>query len=292
MIPEPTSLETSTTGHATSVRASTEPSDLLLERPVRRDQIGEPERQAIDEHRAPRPTRGTKRLCQLERLLDRQPVRAAAGAVRQNPRAHLVVARRGGSNVDGRLAARPHCGFGKAALARIVDRRGRERGACQPSESPSALLVTVRCRNPRRGDRVSNGAPEPWRCRIGWSRDRAPCPVDPALGRPDGQRRPISSPAGSCPPLRNDQAEFDRGFRLAPVHHRLMATAARRFQRRTIGKSSARMIMPSGTIQNPEDRQKSKQPAEYEQACPARFAGSGCAGERWSCCRYGVWPRR
>ena len=70
------------------------------------------------------PSTAASARAELERLLDRQPVRGPLGAVRGDARGHLVVERLGGRDEDDRGAGRTARGRPRARLAAAGRRRG------------------------------------------------------------------------------------------------------------------------------------------------------------------------
>ncbi len=92
--------------------------EFVVDRRLGHHQVRQPQGQAIDQQRPFGFGLAGDHFRHGERRLDRAPEGAAAGAMRGDPRRHLIVARLGGRAI-GAAACRPlDEGFGEAALAR------------------------------------------------------------------------------------------------------------------------------------------------------------------------------
>ena len=89
-MPEPTSLATSTTGAARRGKACFQPSDLGVDIGLRKHEVRQPQRQAIDQNRQLVAHRQRRR--EIARRFDGPPLRAAARAMRADARGHFVIA--------------------------------------------------------------------------------------------------------------------------------------------------------------------------------------------------------
>ena len=116
--PRPTSFETRTSDPAkTRHRRRPDASSSACTGRSRHHEVGQPQRQAVDQHGAIRRHSLSKHAGKIERLLDGAPSRAAPLPVRRDPRRHLLVQRLGGRDIHGRKAALQHQPLGMAALA-------------------------------------------------------------------------------------------------------------------------------------------------------------------------------